>query len=161
MLESIAVNPTVNGMVWQPISVGFSRYRANMAKTLTKTVLWQNVLALMEGAYGRENLTRLASETKIGPGSATRIKVQETSVGIDVLEKLADRFKLEPWQLLAPRMGAGLYRIETENSQHQPAGAQLAPVLRPPRERFNFVARTEEERLRLAKRREANKKKGK
>jgi hypothetical protein len=68
--------------------------------------LWENVSALMRRDYGVENLSRLVRETAIGPGSATRIKEQETSVGIDVLEKLAGHFKVEPWQLLAPALGA-------------------------------------------------------
>lgn len=82
------------------------RYRLAMAKTTTKTQIWANVQSLMTANYGAENLTRLARETKIGPGSASRIKAQETSVGVDVLEKIADHFKVEPWQLMAPEIGA-------------------------------------------------------
>jgi transcriptional regulator with XRE-family HTH domain len=67
-----------------------------------KRVLWENVSALMQKHFGRENLTRLARETKCGPGTATRIKERETSVGIDVLEKIASAFNLQPWQLLVP-----------------------------------------------------------
>lgn len=67
-----------------------------------KTVLWENVRALMVQRYGAENLTRLARDAKLGPGTATRIKAAETSVGLDVIEKIARAFKVEPWQLLAP-----------------------------------------------------------
>ena len=82
-----------------------------MPKPTTKNILWTNVLALMEHHYERENLTRLARETKIGPGTTTRIKVQNTSVGIEVLELIADRFGVQPWQLLAPELGVGpMYR---------------------------------------------------
>lgn len=70
----------------------------------TRRQLWENVSALMQAHYGGENLTRLAKEAKFGPGSATRLKEQNTSVGIDILDKLAKVFRIEPWQLLAPRL---------------------------------------------------------
>lgn len=77
-----------------------------MSKSATKTTLWENTLSLMEKRYGAENLSRLARDTKIGPGSTSRIKAQETSVGVDVLEKIAEHFEVEPWQLMAPNLGA-------------------------------------------------------
>lgn len=73
-----------------------------MAALDVKRVLWENVSALMDKHYGGENLTRLARETKCGPGTATRIKERKTSVGIDVLTKIASAFQLQPWQLLVP-----------------------------------------------------------
>lgn len=93
------------------------------APTATKRALWANVLALMERAYGGENLTRLARDSGIGPGSTTRIKEQRTSVGIDVLEKIAGAFGVRPWQLLTPDLGADLYELD--------AGRRLVPVFDP------------------------------
>lgn len=52
--------------------------------------------------YGGENLTRLARDCKIGPGTATRMKECQTSVGIDILDKIAKFFHLNPWELLVP-----------------------------------------------------------
>lgn len=98
----------------QPHSVGLFPYRLRMGKSTTKTVLWENVLTLMERAYGSENLTRLARDTHIGPGSASRIKAQETSVGVDVLEKIAEKFEVQPWQLLSENLGAELYVIKDQ-----------------------------------------------
>lgn len=57
--------------------------------------------------YGRENLNRLAKGAKIGPGSATRIKEAKTSVGLDVLEKVAKHFKVAAWELLHPEFAPG------------------------------------------------------
>lgn len=54
--------------------------------------------------YGKENLNRLIRDCKIGPGTATRIKEQKTSVGIDVLAKIAMAFELQPWHLLLPEL---------------------------------------------------------
>ena len=71
-----------------------------MTPSDSKTVLWRNVSALMKKRWGRENLSRLARDAAIGPGSATRIKEKRTSVGLDVLEKVAACFGLQPWQLL-------------------------------------------------------------
>lgn len=71
-------------------------------KPSPKATLWANVSALMKAEYGRENLTRLSGDTGIGPGSASRIKAQNTAIGLDVLEKIARKFGIEPWQLLFP-----------------------------------------------------------
>ena len=56
----------------------------------------------MTKRYGRENLTRLASDVKIGPGTCSRLKAQETSVGLEVIDKLATFFDVYPWELLVP-----------------------------------------------------------
>jgi hypothetical protein len=67
-----------------------------------KLVLWQNLTVLMEHHWGKENLTRLAREAKTGPGTATRIKEMQTSVGLDVVDRMAEVFDLEMWQMLTP-----------------------------------------------------------
>lgn len=74
----------------------------DMQVSNSKPALWAAVLALMEKHYGQENLNRLAREAKIGPATASRMKAQETSVGIDTIDKLADYFRTEPWQLILP-----------------------------------------------------------
>lgn len=76
-----------------------------------KKVLWENVLDLMEDKWKGENLTRLAREAKLGPGTAQRIKEQETSVGIDIVGKLAACFKVAPHQLLIPRSDRNVLRL--------------------------------------------------
>lgn len=74
----------------------------DMQVSNSKPTLWAAVLALMEKNYGGENLNRLAREAKIGPATASRIKAQETSVGIDTIDRLADHFRVQPWQLILP-----------------------------------------------------------
>jgi len=64
--------------------------------------IWEAASALMDHAYREEKLGRLANECGFGPATSTRLKKQETSVGIDVVEAIARRFKFEPWQLLVP-----------------------------------------------------------
>jgi hypothetical protein len=67
-----------------------------------KALLWASISALMKRLYGGENLNRLSRDTKCGPGTSTRLKNQETSVGLDTLDKLAAGFNLPQWQLLVP-----------------------------------------------------------
>lgn len=67
-----------------------------------KRILWANVLRLMTHHWGGENLTRLARDARVGPGTCTRIKEQKTSVGIDILQKVAAAFDLQAWHLLTP-----------------------------------------------------------
>lgn len=85
-----------------PHLVGAARYAPLMPCIEPKRILWANVLALMQHHWGEENLTRLSREARIGPGTCTRIKAQETSVGIDVLQKIAAAFDLQAWHLLTP-----------------------------------------------------------
>lgn len=68
----------------------------------SKPALWAAVTALMTKHYGGENLSRLAREARIGPATSSRMKAQETSVGIDTIDRLADYFMVEPWQLILP-----------------------------------------------------------
>ena len=98
--------PTAFGRCSQPHSVRDFGYRIRMAKIDSKKVLWDNVSRLMDKRYGKENLTKLAKDAKMGPGSATRIKNQETSVGTDILDQLAVALEVQTWQLLVPDLDA-------------------------------------------------------
>lgn len=101
-----AAESTVFGMSSQPLSVGDSLYRIRMKQADSKKVLWENVSSLMQREFGKENLTKLAGKAGFGPGTSTRLKGQETSVGTDILDSIAASFDVEPWQLLMPGMGA-------------------------------------------------------
>jgi hypothetical protein len=86
----------------QPLSVGKKMHSHSAMRVDPKLVLWQNVSALMTHHWGGDNLTRLAREAKTGPGTATRIKEMQTSVGLDVVDRVAEVFDLEMWQMLTP-----------------------------------------------------------
>lgn len=73
-----------------------------MTEIETRRVLWENISALMRDRWGGENLTRLAREAKIGPATASRLKAQQTSVGVDIIDRIADLFGHSTWQLLVP-----------------------------------------------------------
>lgn len=98
----MGAHPTGYGGPAQPQSVGFHDYRLSMPPVTSKNVLWQNVLALMVREFGKENVTKFAAWAKIGVGSVLRIREQETSVGLDILEKIAKKSGVKPWQLLVP-----------------------------------------------------------
>lgn len=89
-------------MHMQPPSVDWLAHSSAVMRIDPKLVLWQNLSALMEHHWGKENLTRLAREAKTGPGTATRIKEMQTSVGLDVVDRMAEVFDLELWQMLTP-----------------------------------------------------------
>jgi transcriptional regulator with XRE-family HTH domain len=72
----------------------------------TKATLWENVHALMLKHWGEENQSRLAKVCGVGLGTIARIKQQQTSVGLDVIERIAEHFHISPWQLLVPGMDA-------------------------------------------------------
>lgn len=68
----------------------------------TNATLWQNLESLMKKEWGDVNINRLARECGVGPASVQRIKDQNTSTGLKLLEKIADNFNLAVWQLLVP-----------------------------------------------------------
>jgi hypothetical protein len=68
----------------------------------SREVLWRSVSALMQKHYGKESLGRFAKDCGIGPATMTRIKAQDTSIGVDILDSIASHFHLEPWELLVP-----------------------------------------------------------
>lgn len=79
-------------------------YSAHMSSIDTKEILWQNVSSLMRHHFGKENLSELARKAEIGLATCDRIKKRETSVGTDVLERVAGVFGLEAWHLLTPNL---------------------------------------------------------
>jgi hypothetical protein len=107
-LISHAAHPTGCGRSRQPNSEDVYTYsRATdfgegLYNVDSKRVLWRSVSALMRKHYGEENLTRLARDCKIGPGTASRMKEAKTSVGLEIVEKIAKHFHVETWELLVP-----------------------------------------------------------
>lgn len=101
----------------------------------TKRVLWENLQALMNHHFEKENLSELHRRSKIGLASLDRIKKQETSVGIDTLEKLADVFGLQAWHLLTPRLNPAnppvIWLTQTEHELYErmrSAAQQLSEI---------------------------------
>ena len=84
----------------------------------------------MQHRWEGENLSRLAREAKIGPGSVTRMKEQTTSVGLELVDKVARVFTVETWQLLVPGMSPKtlptlMPQSETERAFYERVAAAL------------------------------------
>lgn len=103
-----------------------------MSQIDTNATLWQNVSALMVSRWGAINITRLARECKIGPATVDRIKKQQTSVGLEPLEKIAEHFNLAVWQLLVPGL----------DPENPPALQPVSPAERKLYEQFRTIAKT-------------------
>ena len=72
----------------------------------TKQILWDNLKTLMIERYGDENLYQLNidSNDEITLGALSRIKMQETAIGLDVLDKLASFFNVTPAILITKNL---------------------------------------------------------
>lgn len=70
----------------------------------TFSALWQNIQALMMKRYGEVNLSRFSTDCGFAQSTATRIKQQQTAIGLDKLDMIARAFGLSTWQLLVPGM---------------------------------------------------------
>lgn len=74
----------------------------------TRTELWQRIQSLMIQHWGIESQNRLAREAGVGVATVARLKSADSSVGLDVLEKVADALGVQAWQLICP---ASVYDI--------------------------------------------------
>lgn len=68
----------------------------------TRSALWPRVQELMLSRWGKENQNRLAREAKVGVATIARMKSGDTSIGLDVIEKVAEALEVEAWQLICP-----------------------------------------------------------
>jgi len=73
----------------------------------SNATLWRNVEALMVAKYGKVNLQGFAKHCGVGIATIQRIQEQKTSIGLAVIEKIAERFNLAAWQLLVPGFDPG------------------------------------------------------
>lgn len=85
--------------------------------------LWSRLQALMVERWGAENQNRLAREAKVGVATIARIKQADTSVGLDVLDKVACALSVESWQLLCPQ------EVLSSTVVYSPMAADLAKLL--------------------------------
>lgn len=88
------------GNLAQPLSVTASGYFGGMSAAPVRDILRASVDALMRHWYGKVNKNRFAADTKINIGGAQRAVKGE--IGFDVLERIAERAGVAPWQLLVP-----------------------------------------------------------
>jgi hypothetical protein len=99
-----------------------------------KPLLWNNLSALMKARWGKENMRRLGGITDnpasplFSSSTGTRLKKQDTAVGIDVVAMCAHSLNVEPWQLLVPDLDpAAMPRLQQRVLS--PQAASLAEQL--------------------------------
>jgi hypothetical protein len=68
----------------------------------SRAVLWASVRALMIKEHGKENINQFHKRTGVPLATLGRIKAQSTSVGLEVIDRIAGTFGLTGWQLLVP-----------------------------------------------------------
>lgn len=73
-----------------------------------KKVILESALSLMRQHYGddEKSMTRLMVECGYGAATGTRLRQAETNVGVELIDKMAAKFKLQAWQLLVPGFDA-------------------------------------------------------
>lgn len=104
------------------------RNQINMPLSDSRNVLWRNISALMHKRYGREHITKLAADTGLSLATISRIKDQETSIGVLVLDSIARAMGISPMQLLNPEFDP--YKTqEGENEMFSPLATDLAVQL--------------------------------
>ena len=68
----------------------------------SRAVLWASVRALMIREHGKENINQFHKRTGVPLATIGRIKEQGTSVGLEIIDKIAACYGLAGWQLLVP-----------------------------------------------------------
>lgn len=92
----------VYGNFLQPHLGSAIDYRIRMKRPDLKTQIWESASRLMRWRYGREHLSRLASDCGFGLGTSSRLKLRETDVQVGTLDAIAEGFGFQAWQLLVP-----------------------------------------------------------
>lgn len=122
----------------------------------SRVILRDNLRALLSLQPGESGVQRLIAKG-IANGTAQRLLGGDTSVGLDVLDRLAALFGVPAWRLLAPSMGAepmqlaellrvALSRVEQGEASTEATGAgqrdhraQSALIYRFPRRRRKHI----------------------
>jgi len=96
-LKGYLSNPQSNHI---RINEGVSIY--GMQSTPSRHVLAANLNRLMAKNYALDSNTKMVKRSKLGMGTIGRVRNAEVDATIDTLDKLAECFGVQPWQLLAP-----------------------------------------------------------
>ena len=110
---------TVFGIFYQPHTEESLSYRIRMTTQDSKQVLWENISKLMVHRYGKVNLTAFAKDVGIGPATSSRIKERQTSVGTDILDRIAKAFGVSSWSLIDPSFDPLAKPLPTEWPFHE------------------------------------------
>lgn len=82
-------------------------YLPAMTKNDSRKVLWASLTSLMRKRWGGVNLTKLGRDAaRSSSAQASRMKAGTNSTGVEMLDRMAEYFGVEAWQLLVPGFDA-------------------------------------------------------
>jgi transcriptional regulator with XRE-family HTH domain len=90
-----------------------SRQTANVEKDPSK-ILSENLTWLMQTSRELTSQAKIGAKAGIDQKTVGRILNRDHSPTLDKLASVAAAFGVEVWQLLAPRLGADLYQIDSD-----------------------------------------------
>lgn len=72
-------------------------------RTSSRQILAENINRLMQSTLALNSNTKLVKRSGIGLGTMSRVRNAEAAATIDTLDRLAECFGVQPWQLLEPQ----------------------------------------------------------
>lgn len=66
----------------------------------TRKIVHRNLVALMVKKFGKENFAKVARDLNWSPNQGTLIKKEETYIGLEKVEQIANYFEVEPWMVI-------------------------------------------------------------
>lgn len=118
----------------------FGRQTCQVPKTSLKQTLAVNLQWLMDSMPELGSQAKVGAKAKIDQKTVSRILNATNATTLDKLEALAGALQVEPWQLIAPRLGADFYFIDSERrvvaievkGGPPPSGDQTSRYFQPP-----------------------------
>lgn len=98
-----------------------------MQSTPSRHVLASNLNRLMAATFSLDSNTKMVKRSKLGLGTIGRVRNAEVDATVDTLDKLAEAFGVQPWQLLAPPDITQPPQAELPLIAFQPAPAPTGP----------------------------------
>lgn len=90
-----------------------------MASKTIRRILLENICALIGEPDAA--IDEIQRRTKVGRGTAQRLKGEDVSLGVDLLAKAAESLGVEPWQLLVEGLDPeNLPRLESPDGVRWP-----------------------------------------
>ena len=74
-----------------------------MQRTPSRIILARNLNRLMAATYSLNSNTKLVKRSGLGLGTMGRVRNAQVDATTDTIDKLAESFGIEPWELLAPQ----------------------------------------------------------
>lgn len=99
------------------------------SSTPSRLVLARNLNRLMDTTWSLNSNTKLVKRSGLGLGTMGRVRNAEAAATIDTLDKLAESFGVQPWQLLAPEHAMQSQQAALPMAESQPVDA--APLAEP------------------------------